>query len=215
MDGTAIMQGVATIFVANVYSIDLGLGGYLTVIGMAVLASIGTAGVPGVGLIMLAMVFTQVGLPVEGIALIMGVDRLLDMMRTAVNVTGDLTITSIVAKSEGSLDEDIGRVVAENLSLLLKTDKVINFPWRRNISLDYTIEVQVSRLEGSLGGDVDFVVRWAIFDAENNNVLSVQTSRITEPVHGNSYGDLVNAQSRALATYSRQLADAIRQLGKS
>ena len=107
MDGTAIMQGVATIFIANVYGIDLGLSGYLTVIGMAVLASIGTAGVPGVGLIMLAMVFNQVGLPVEGIALIMGVDRLLDMMRTAVNVTGDAAITTIVAKSEGSLDEKI------------------------------------------------------------------------------------------------------------
>ncbi len=107
MDGTAIMQGVATIFIANVYGVDLGLSGYLTVIGMAVLASIGTAGVPGVGLIMLAMVFNQVGLPVEGIALIMGVDRLLDMMRTAVNVTGDAAITSIVAKSEGSLDEEI------------------------------------------------------------------------------------------------------------
>jgi len=107
MDGTAIMQGVATIFIANVYGVDLGLSGYLTVIGMAVLASIGTAGVPGVGLIMLAMVFNQVGLPVEGIALIMGVDRLLDMMRTAVNVTGDAAITSIVAKSEGSLDEGI------------------------------------------------------------------------------------------------------------
>ena len=107
MDGTAIMQGVATIFIANVYGVDLGLSGYLTVIGMAVLASIGTAGVPGVGLIMLAMVFNQVGLPVEGIALIMGVDRLLDMMRTAVNVTGDAAITSIVAKSEGSLDEGV------------------------------------------------------------------------------------------------------------
>jgi Na+/H+-dicarboxylate symporter len=107
MDGTAIMQGVATIFIANVYAIDLGLSGYLTVIGMAVLASIGTAGVPGVGLIMLAMVFNQVGLPVEGIGLIMGVDRLLDMMRTAVNVTGDAAITTIVAKSEGSLDEDV------------------------------------------------------------------------------------------------------------
>ena len=107
MDGTAIMQGVATIFIANVYGIDLGLSGYLTVIGMAVLASIGTAGVPGVGLIMLAMVFNQVGLPVEGIGLIMGVDRLLDMMRTAVNVTGDAAITSIVAKSEGSLDEGV------------------------------------------------------------------------------------------------------------
>ncbi|GKT11451.1 MAG: hypothetical protein ISEC1_P0415 [Thiomicrorhabdus sp.] len=106
MDGTAIMQGVATVFIANVYGIDLGLTGYLTVIGMAVLASIGTAGVPGVGLIMLAMVFNQVGLPIEGIALIMGVDRLLDMMRTAVNVTGDSAITTIVARSENSIDMD-------------------------------------------------------------------------------------------------------------
>ena len=104
MDGTAIMQGVATVFIANVYGIDLGLSGYLTVIGMAVLASIGTAGVPGVGLIMLAMVFNQVGLPIEGIALIMGVDRLLDMMRTAVNVTGDSVVTTIVARSEQSID---------------------------------------------------------------------------------------------------------------
>ncbi len=104
MDGTAIMQGVATVFIANVYGIELGLTGYLTVILMAVLASIGTAGVPGVGLIMLAMVLNQVGLPVEGIALIMGVDRLLDMMRTAVNVTGDATVTTIVARSEKSID---------------------------------------------------------------------------------------------------------------
>jgi len=103
MDGTAIMQGVATVFIANVYGIDLGITGYLTVIGMAVLASIGTAGVPGVGLIMLAMVLHQVGLPVEGIALIMGVDRLLDMMRTAVNVTGDAAITTIVARTENSI----------------------------------------------------------------------------------------------------------------
>jgi len=103
MDGTAIMQGVATVFIANVYGIELGLMGYLTVIGMAVLASIGTAGVPGVGLIMLAMVLNQVGLPVEGIALIMGVDRLLDMMRTAVNVTGDAVVTTVVARSEKSI----------------------------------------------------------------------------------------------------------------
>ncbi|MFQ5470525.1 MAG: dicarboxylate/amino acid:cation symporter [Gammaproteobacteria bacterium] len=107
MDGTAIMQGVATVFIANVYGIDLGLTGYITVIGMAVLASIGTAGVPGVGLIMLAMVFNQVGLPVEGIALIMGVDRLLDMMRTAVNVSGDGVVTTIIARTEGTLDMDV------------------------------------------------------------------------------------------------------------
>ena len=107
MDGTAIMQGVATVFLANVYGIDLGIAGYLTVIGMAVLASIGTAGVPGVGLIMLTMVLTQVGLPVEGIAIILGVDRLMDMIRTAVNITGDAVVTSIVAKTEGKVDLDV------------------------------------------------------------------------------------------------------------
>lgn len=107
MDGTAIMQGVATVFIANVYAIDLSMGDYLLVILTATLASIGTAGVPGVGLIMLAMVLNQVGLPVEGIALIIGVDRLLDMMRTAVNVTGDAAGTVIIAKSEGALDKDI------------------------------------------------------------------------------------------------------------
>ncbi|ANS80294.1 Proton/glutamate symport protein [Serinicoccus hydrothermalis] len=107
MDGTAIMQGVATVFIANVYGIDLGLGGYLTVIGMAVLASIGTAGVPGVGLIMLTMVLNQVGLPVEGIAIIIGVDRLMDMIRTAVNVTGDAMVSTAVAKSEGEMDVEV------------------------------------------------------------------------------------------------------------
>ncbi len=107
MDGTAIMQGVATVFIANVYNIDLSLGDFLMVIFMAVLASIGTAGVPGVGLIMLSMVFTQVGLPVEGIGLILGVDRLLDMVRTAVNVSGDSVVSCIVAKSEGKFDSDM------------------------------------------------------------------------------------------------------------
>ena len=107
MDGTAIMQGVATVFLANVYGVTLGLGGYLTVIAMAVLASIGTAGVPGVGLVMLTMVLTQVGLPIEGIALILGVDRLMDMIRTAVNITGDAVVTLIVAKSEGKLDQAV------------------------------------------------------------------------------------------------------------
>ncbi|MDF1653613.1 MAG: dicarboxylate/amino acid:cation symporter [Coxiellaceae bacterium] len=97
MDGTAIMQGVATVFIAHAYHIPLGIGSYLTVIGMATLASIGTAGVPGVGLITLAMVLEQVGLPVEGIALIIGVDRLLDMARTAVNVAGDAMVSVIAA----------------------------------------------------------------------------------------------------------------------
>ncbi|CAK4074510.1 dicarboxylate/amino acid:cation symporter [Vibrio sp. 16] len=106
MDGTAIMQGVATAFIAQAFNIDLTMGDYLMVILTATLASIGTAGVPGVGLVMLAMVLNQVGLPLEGIALIMGVDRLLDMIRTAVNITGDSAVTVIVAKSEGALNEE-------------------------------------------------------------------------------------------------------------
>ena len=104
MDGTAIMQGVATVFIANVYGINLVFSDYLTVVLTATLASIGTAAVPSAGLIMLAMVLGQVGLPVEGIALIIGVDRLLDMLRTAINVAGDSAVTCVVAHSEGALD---------------------------------------------------------------------------------------------------------------
>lgn len=107
MDGTAIMQGVATVFIANAYDIHIGLVGYLTVIGMSTLSSIGTAGVPSVGLITLAMVLKQVGLPVEGVAMIIGVDRILDMIRTAVNVSGDAVVSAVVAKSEKSLDKKV------------------------------------------------------------------------------------------------------------
>lgn len=107
MDGTAVMQGVATVFIAQVYGVDLTLAAFVTVILTATLASIGTAAVPGVGLVTLAMVLDQAGLPVEGIALIIGVDRLLDMVRTAVNVTGDATVAVVVAKSEGHFDERV------------------------------------------------------------------------------------------------------------
>ncbi len=107
MDGTAIMQGVATVFIAQAYGMGLDLGDYLMVVLTATLASIGTAGVPGVGLIMLGMVLRQVGLPVEGIGLIIGIDRLLDMVRTAVNVTGDSAVSCIVASKEGELDEAV------------------------------------------------------------------------------------------------------------
>lgn len=107
MDGTAIMQGVAVVFVAQAFGINLGVSDYITVILTATLASIGTAGVPGVGLITLSMVFNSVNLPVEGIALIMGIDRILDMTRTAVNITGDAVCTTIVAKQEGEVNEEI------------------------------------------------------------------------------------------------------------
>ncbi|SFZ97737.1 Proton/glutamate symport protein @ Sodium/glutamate symport protein [hydrothermal vent metagenome] len=116
MDGTAIMQGVATVFIANAYGVELGMTGYLTVILMSVLASIGTAGVPGVGLVMLSMVFAQVGLPMEGIGLVLGVDRLMDMIRTAVNVSGDAAVSVIVAKSEGKLDESVFNDINAGLS---------------------------------------------------------------------------------------------------
>ncbi|MEG0380385.1 MAG: dicarboxylate/amino acid:cation symporter, partial [Kurthia sp.] len=104
MDGTAIMQGVATIFIAQVFQVDLTVPELVTVVLTAVLASVGTAAVPGAGLIMLAMVLTAVGLPVEGIALIIGIDRLLDMTRTMVNSTGDLTCALYVETSEAKKD---------------------------------------------------------------------------------------------------------------
>lgn len=100
MDGTAIMQAVATVFISQVYAIPLGISDMLMVVLTATLASIGTAGVPSVGLIMLAMVLNQIGLPVEGIALIVGVDRLLDMLRTSLNITGDAACAYVISEKE-------------------------------------------------------------------------------------------------------------------
>ena len=107
MDGTAIMQGCATFFLASLYGIDLGINEILTIVITATIASIGTAGIPSAGIIMLTVIFTQIGIPLEGITLLLGVDRLLDMMRTSVNVSGDLCISCIVASSENKLDHNI------------------------------------------------------------------------------------------------------------
>lgn len=104
MDGTAIMQGVAALFIAQVYGVHLGINDMLTIVLTATLASVGTAGVPGVGMIMLSMVLQSVGLPLEGIGLIMGVERIIDMFRTTVNVMGDNTCTLVVASSEKELE---------------------------------------------------------------------------------------------------------------
>src|SRR5690625_4586347 len=104
MDGTAIYQGVSVIFIAQFYGLDLTFIQLLTVVLTTVLASIGTAGVPGAGMIMLAMVLSAVGLPLEGIALIAGIDRILDMFRTTVNVVGDASAAVVVAGTEGELD---------------------------------------------------------------------------------------------------------------
>ncbi|MGY6630906.1 MAG: dicarboxylate/amino acid:cation symporter [Wenzhouxiangella sp.] len=107
MDGTAIMQGIAAAFIAQYFGADLTLTQYLMIVLMVIMASVGAAGVPGVGLILLAGVLASVGLPAEGIALILGVDRLLDMTRTAVNVSGDAMVTVVVADSEGELDREV------------------------------------------------------------------------------------------------------------
>ena len=107
MDGTSIMQGVAVMFAAQAFGIQLTPMDYITVIGTATLASIGTAGIPSVGLVTLTMVFNSVGLPVEAIGIIMGIDRILDMARTAVNITGDAVCTTIVACQNGAVDKEV------------------------------------------------------------------------------------------------------------
>ncbi len=124
MDGTALYQGVTALFVAQAFGIDLTWVDYITIILTATLASIGTAGVPGAGLVMLTLVLTTVGLPLEGVALIAGIDRILDMARTVVNVSGDLVATTVIAKSEGELnvahynaDMEQSALIAEQLSI--------------------------------------------------------------------------------------------------
>ena len=107
MDGTAIMQGVVVMFAAQAYGIDLGLSALITVVFTAVMASIGTAGVPSVGLVTLNMVFASVGLPTDAIGIIMGIDHILDMIRSAVNVTGDAICTIIVSFKNKSVDLDM------------------------------------------------------------------------------------------------------------
>lgn len=104
MDGTAIYEAIAALFVAQVFGVALSGGDYFTIILVSTLASVGTAGVPGAGLIMLTLVLTQVGLPLEGIAIVAGIDRILDMARTTINVTGDAMISTMIAKSEGELN---------------------------------------------------------------------------------------------------------------
>jgi len=107
MDGTSLYQAVAALFLAQVYGMDLGFSEQLTIVLTATLASIGSAAVPGAGIVMLIIVLTSVGIPTEGIALIFAVDRPLDMLRTAVNVTGDLTISTLIAAGEKQLDPDV------------------------------------------------------------------------------------------------------------
>ncbi|MCK0745113.1 dicarboxylate/amino acid:cation symporter [Chromohalobacter nigrandesensis] len=120
MDGTAIYQGVVVLFIAQLVGVDLSLMDYGMIIATGTLASIGTAGVPGAGLIMLSIVLAQVGLPLEAIAVVAGIDRILDMARTSVNVAGDLMVTTLVGKSEGELDLNIYNAIDEASNTSLK-----------------------------------------------------------------------------------------------
>ena len=110
MDGTAVYQGVAAVFIAQVYGMDLTAGQQLSIILTATLASIGTAPVPGAGMVMLAVIMTPLGIPAEGLALIFGIDRFIDMFRTVLNVTGDAACTVMVASTEG---EDVRYIPEE------------------------------------------------------------------------------------------------------
>lgn len=121
MDGTAMYQGVAALFVAQAFGVELGMTEYVTIILTSTLASIGTAGVPGAGLVTLSLVLTAVGLPLEGVAIIAGIDRILDMARTSLNVTGDCTCAVVVAKSEDQIDLD-----AYNTPHALKAPEIVN-----------------------------------------------------------------------------------------
>ena len=107
MDGTAIMQGMATVFIAQMSGIDLTIFQYIQVVILAVVTSIGTAAVPSAGTITLVIILQQFGLPLEAIGIILAVDRILDMLRTSINVCGDAAVSCIVAKTEGGLDEKV------------------------------------------------------------------------------------------------------------
>ena len=115
----------------------------------------------------------------------------------------------------GKIEEDIGRVIAENLSHILSTDKVLPYPSIDVMSTDYKIKMDISRFDGRLGGDIELIVRWVVFDAEENTVYGVKTSHIIEPAKGSGYADMVAAQSRALAVFSGELADVIKELAGS
>jgi len=112
----------------------------------------------------------------------------------------------------GKIEEDIGRVMAENLNHMLATDRVLSYPAMEAYVLDYLVEIDISRFDGRLGGDIELIARWALFDADGNRVYGIKATHIIEPALGGGYADMVAAQSRALAALSRELAEAIKEL---
>ena len=115
----------------------------------------------------------------------------------------------------GKIEEDIGRVIAQNLSHILATDKILPYPSMDIITLDYNIKIDINRLDGSLEGDIDLIARWAVFDGKGNTLYGVKATHISEPTKGRGYAEIVAAQSRALALFSREMADVIKELAGS
>jgi len=115
----------------------------------------------------------------------------------------------------GKIEEDIERVITENLGNILGTDKVIPSASMVPIDLDYTINIDIIRFDGRLGGDLEFFARWTIFDNQDKAVYGIETTHIIEPTAGSSFTDMVAAQSRALYGFSRELADVIKKLTES
>jgi uncharacterized lipoprotein YmbA len=112
----------------------------------------------------------------------------------------------------GKIEEDIGRVIAENLGHMLATDKVLSYPSMQAIGPDYNIQIDISRFDGRLGGDIELIVRWAVLDGQGRAVHGIKATHIIESAGGEGYADMVLAQSKALAVFSRELADVIKEL---
>jgi uncharacterized lipoprotein YmbA len=112
----------------------------------------------------------------------------------------------------GRIEEDIGRVIAENLSLMLATDQILSYPPIETNGQDYNIQIVINRFDGRLGGEIQLIAQWAVFDGQGKKVYGVKTTHIREPARGNGYADMVAAQSRALAVFSHELADVIKEL---
>jgi len=115
----------------------------------------------------------------------------------------------------GKIEEDAGRVIAENLTSLLSTDRVFSYPLMEEVALDYIVKADISRFDGELGGEVELIVRWFIFDRQGHVVYGVKATHLAEPARGPDYADMVATQSRLLASFSHQLAKAIIELSGS
>jgi uncharacterized lipoprotein YmbA len=160
---------------------------------------------------------TKAGASSPGIAIGVGPIRLpehLDRQQIVTRSSGNELRLAEFDRWAGSLKDDFSRVLAENLSILLSTDRVSLYPWRRSMVIDYQVVVDVARFDGELGGNAWLDARWTVFGGRDKEVLSMHTSRISEPSGAQGHAALVAAQSRALGRLSREIAEAIKDISK-